>query len=127
MHGHYRNETHLLTEITGVARIAGSLEEALRRMEALLAGEIGAATLSVRNGASAAPLLASGTLSRFFESKEFPFRGIYTAPLAEGGRPAVTLVAVFGAWGAPGDFLRRATAHAAAQLARFVPRTGEVA
>jgi hypothetical protein len=113
------NERHLISEIGGIARRAESLDEALTRMESLLGREVGAATLLLR------PVGGSGlnesVVSTFLESREFPFRGVYTAPLAAQGQ---SLVACFGSWGEPGDLLRRATASIARDLSLLAGRLG---
>jgi hypothetical protein len=111
------NERQLISEIGGIARCAGSVEEALAGMESLLGREIGSATLLLRPlGGSR---LNESAVSNFLESREFPFRGIYTAPLLEQGQ---SLVACFGSWGAPGDLLRRATASIARDLGTLAGR-----
>lgn len=114
------NERQLISEIGGIIRRAGSVEEAVARIEGFLAPEIGSVTLLLR------PLdgsrLNEVAVSRFLESREFPFRGIYTAPLVAGGRSRATLVACFGTWGAPGELLRRATASIAKDLGSLASR-----
>src|SRR5580698_4550539 len=110
------NERELISEIGGIARLAHSLDEAVTRIERLLAREIGSATLLLRPVQHGSPLLAGTGVARFLESREFPFRGLYTAPLVKGDRPRGMLVACFGSWGAPGDLLQRATAYTAEQL-----------
>jgi hypothetical protein len=110
------NERQLISEIGGIARRAASVEEAMARMEGLLGREVGAATLLLRPAGGG---LNESAVSGFLESREFPFRGVYTAPLAEQSQ---SLVACFGSWGAPGDLLKRATASIAKDLSTLTGR-----
>ena len=116
------NEHELMSEIGGIARLAHSLDEAVTRIESLLAHEIGSATLTLQPVQNGSPFLAGTGVSRFLESREFPFRGLYTAPLVKGDRPRGMLIACFGTWGAPGDLLQRATAYTAEQLGTLLGR-----
>ena len=116
------NERELMSEIGGIARLAHSLDEAVTRIESLLAHEIGSATLTLQPVQNRSPFLAGTGVSRFLESREFPFRGLYTAPLVKGDRPRGMLIACFGTWGAPGDLLQRATAYTAEQLGTLLGR-----
>lgn len=121
------NERQLIFHIGRIARSARSVEEALGRIESLLAHEVGAATLILRPAESGTPFLAGSAISQFLESRDFPFRGVYTAPLGRGSRSDATLVACFRGWGAPGEVLKRATSHTAERLSEVAARTGRPA
>jgi hypothetical protein len=116
------SERQLISEVGGIVRRAVSVEEALARIENFLGPEIGSVTLLLR------PLGSSrfneGAVSSFLESREFPFRGVYTAPLVPKGQSRATLIACFGTWGAPGEILRRATASIARDLGALAARIG---
>jgi len=118
------NERQLISAIGGIARLSGSLDEAVGLIENLLTREVGSATLQLRPAGDSSQLFAGPAVMRFLESKEFPFRGMYTAPIVQGGQSRATLVAYFGAWGAPGELLRRATSATAEHLAMLLARVG---
>jgi len=115
------NERELIAEIGGIVRAANSLDEAVGRVESLLSREIGAATLQVRLLQSGSPVFAGTGVSQLLESRAFPFRALYTAPL-RGDRPRETLLACFGTWDAPGELLQRVTAYTAEQLGTLLQR-----
>lgn len=114
-------EQELNTEIAGIVRRARSLAPALHEIRQLIAQEFGAALLVVRPAAGGTSLPAS-IVSEFLESRQFPFRALYTAPLKAEGREAGTLVACIGTWGSSGDILRRITTFAGEQLAALLRR-----
>ncbi len=117
------NERELISEIGGIARLSHSLDEAVSRIESLLAHEIGSATLTLQPVQNGSPFLSGTGVSRFLESREFPFRDLYTAPLVKArDRPRGILIACFGTWGAPGEMLQRATAYTAEQLGTLLGR-----
>lgn len=117
------SEKEILVEISRITRSAQSAAEAAEKIEAQLALEIGSALIRLRPPGARTALFADSPISRFMESREFPFRGLYVAPLAVRGEEAGTLVACFGSWGARGEFLQRATAHTGDQLAALLART----
>jgi len=97
----------------------------LESISALLTVHIGSATLFVRPFAHGYPFLPhshpSGfNVTRFLESREFPFRALYTAPIVHQGRSRATLVGCFGSWGASGEFLQLMTAEIAAEIGKTV-------
>jgi hypothetical protein len=109
-------ESQLLADLGEISRAANSVHDALKGMEALLSERIGIAMLILR-GAHEDSSAASGfSVARFLESREFPFRGVYSEKVERRGKHAGTLLACFGTWGAPGKLLRAATAHAAKQI-----------
>jgi hypothetical protein len=114
------NERQLISEIGGIARRAVSVAEAVSGIESLLRRAIGSATLLLRQVDGGR--LNETAVSDFLESREFPFRGVYTAPLVEEGNSRATLVACFGSWGAPGELLRRATVSIARDLSTLSGR-----
>jgi len=117
------NESELISEIRGIARKSGSLVEAVDRIENLLAREVGAATLILRPVECGSPFLTGTGVTKFLESRDFPFRGLYTAPLVQGDHPRGVLVACFGTWDVPAEMLQRATVYTAAQLGSLLGRT----
>jgi hypothetical protein len=125
MKEHYttmRNERELILEISRIGHASTSVAEAIHTLQALLAGEIGASVLVVRPIHRVASSLAAESISEFLDSRRFPFRGLYTAPLVVGGRELGRLIACFGSFGSPGELLRRLTAHAAQQLGELLDR-----
>jgi hypothetical protein len=91
--------------------------------QSALAERIGSAALTVDlSDGGMSPSLARST-PEFMDSREFPFRGMYTAPLAVGSRKVGRLVACFGTFGAPGKILPELTAHVARQLVEILRRT----
>jgi len=117
------SEREILSEISRIARNARKTADAAQEIEARLAVEIGGAMIRLRLQNEGVNAFLDGPTSRFMESREFPFRGLYVAPLAIRGREAGTLIACFGSWGARGEFLERATAHIGEQLADLLART----
>src|SRR5438270_7181110 len=109
-------ENELLSEIGRIVRSADGLGPALRRVQALIAGQYGGALLIIRPVSSGTSLPPAPALYDFLESREFPFRALYTAPLNPGNRAAGTLVACIGTWGAQADLLRRVTNFVGQQL-----------
>jgi hypothetical protein len=60
------------------------------------------------------------------DSREFPFRGLYTEQLRVGGRKVGLLVACFGSFGVPGKLLPALTSQIAGQLNEILARTSHV-
>jgi hypothetical protein len=116
-------ERNLIPAINGLSRQAKSVDEAIELFESLLAGEVGGATLLVDPVDAAISPGAGKTVAAFMESRQFPFRGLYTAPLTLGSRKVGNLVACFGSFGAPGKSLPEVTAHIARQLSEILGRT----
>jgi hypothetical protein len=116
-------ERNLIPAINSLSRQAKSADEAIELFQSLPAGEVGDATLlmdAVEEGVSPD---TGKTIAAFMESREYPFRGLYTAPLTVGSRKAGRLVACFGSFGAPGKSLPQLTAHIARQLSEILGRT----
>jgi hypothetical protein len=102
------------------------MDEAIGIFQAVLAGEIGSARLLVdlvEEGMS--PSVAKSTAA-FMDSRQFPFRGLYTAPLTVGNRRVGRLVACFATFGMPGKALPVLTSHIAVQLGEILARTSRV-
>lgn len=113
----------LIPVIGRLSRQSKSVDEAIEQLQLLLAGEIGGAALQVEtleNGTS--PLVAQ-SVSALMDSREFPFRGLYTAPLIVGNRKVGRLVACFGSLGASGRSLATLTTYVARQLSEILSRT----
>src|SRR4051794_715263 len=114
-------EKALSREIARIAQDADSLSAALNRIQFLLAAEWGGALLIIRpvRAASTAPFPPK--VCEFLDSRDFPFRGLYTAPLETGAASAGTLMACIGSWGAPGE-AHRTIANFAGQQLTYVLR-----
>ncbi|MDQ1473694.1 MAG: hypothetical protein QOJ99_5174, partial [Bryobacterales bacterium] len=112
----------LLGEIGNVIRHADDLPSALTRIQSLLASHCGGALLIIRPASSGAVLPAVPAVYAFLESRQYPFRGLYMAPVNSGGRAVGTLLACIGTWGAPGDLLARITVFVGQQLTALARR-----
>jgi hypothetical protein len=122
-----RSEKELMLEISRIGRESTSLAEAVEAAQSLLAREIGSATLLIDPAEPAISSWAAKSASDFLDSRKFPFRALYTAPLAAGNLPAGRLIACFGSFETAGDFLPRLAGHIAQQFGPLLSRTyGEV-
>jgi hypothetical protein len=120
------NEQHLIPVIGRLARQAQNINEAIALFQPLLANEIGGANLFVdASEESISPAVMKSTAA-FLDSHQFPFRGLYTAPLKVGGRKVGLLVACFGSFGVPGKLLPALTEQLAKQLNEILARTTRV-
>jgi len=120
------NERDLIPAISRLSRQSKSIDEAIEVFESVLSGHIGNATLLVdlsEEGMS--PSVAKSTAA-FMDSRQFPFRGLYTAPLTVGRRKVGRLVACFGTFGVPGKSFPALTSHVAGQLSEILARTSRV-
>jgi hypothetical protein len=115
-------EQELLKEIARIVREADSLAAALRLIQSLLATHCGGALLIIRPEAPGSAISAAPAVCAFLESKQFPLRGFYAAPLNYGSRATGTFVACIGTWAVPCDLLRRVTNYAGQQLAELARR-----
>lgn len=115
-------ENELLGEIGNIIRQADALPSALTRIQSLLASHCGAALLIVRPASSEAVLPSVSAVYDFLESRLYPVRSLCMAPVNPGGRPAATLIACIGTWGAPGDLLSRVTNYVGGQLSELALR-----
>jgi hypothetical protein len=118
-------EKELLFEITRIGVGARTLHDATQRIESLLTNEVGAVALLVRPHALNASLFREEIVTRFLESPEYPFRGIYTASVKGGPGRDGCLMACFGSWGAAGDLLERISTHIADSLGTLL-RTSRI-
>jgi hypothetical protein len=122
-----RSETELIHEISRIGHESKSVHEAVEIVQSLLATEIGGSTLLLDPAELGISSWAAKSASEFLDSREFPFRGLYTAPLVVGNAAAGRLIACFGSFEAPGESLQRLTAHIAWQFGQLLARThGEV-
>lgn len=117
-------ENELLVEITRAINCSSTLEEATQRVQSVLDEEIGAACLIVCPEPLRASHFREGRVLSLWESREFPFRGVYTQPIRNGNR---CLIACFGSWGAAGDLLRRIVVHIATAFDRFLAQKRSMA
>ena len=118
-----RSEKELIFEISRIGLESKSVEEAAGAVQALLASEIGGATLLIDTVELGISSWAAKTASEFLDSREFPFRGLYTVPLMVGNERAGRLIACFGSFESPGEFLQRLTAQIAKQFGQLFART----
>jgi hypothetical protein len=96
-------------EIIRIVRESDSLSAALKRIQSFLASAWGEALLIIRPASMASAVSLPAGISAFLESRNFPFRGMYTAPLQTGTLSHGTLVACIGTRGAPRETLCRVT------------------
>ncbi len=115
-------ERDLIPVITRLSNQAKSIDEAVELLQAVLAGEIGGALVLLEPFDAGSPRVAKAT-SDFMESRRFPFRGLYTAPLVVGKVQVGKLIACFGSFGVPGKELPTLTTHVAEQLSAVLART----
>jgi hypothetical protein len=118
-----RTERNLIPVIDAISRQAKSVDEAIELFQSLLAGEVGGAKLLVDTVHEGMSPDSGQTIATFMESREFPFRGLYTAPLTVGTRNVGRLMACFGSFGGPGKSLPQITAHIARRLSGILEST----
>jgi hypothetical protein len=116
-------ERNLIPVINSLSRQAKSVDEAIELFQLLLAGEVGGATLLVDPVEEGISPVTGKTVAAFMESRQFPFRGLYTAQLTVGSRKVGKLIVCLGSFGAPGKSLPEVTAHIAKQLSEILGRT----
>jgi hypothetical protein len=117
------NEQHLIPVISRLARQARNINEAIALFQPVLADEIGGANLFVDASEERMSPSVMKSTAAFLDSHQFPFRGLYTAPLKVGGRRVGLLVACFGSFGVPGKLLPAITDQLAKQLNEILGRT----
>jgi hypothetical protein len=116
-------QRNLIPAISHLSRQAKNIDEAIDLFQSLLTREVGGATLLVDRAEEGISPRTTQTIAAFMESRQFPFRGLYTAPVTVGARKAGRLVACFGSFGAPEKLLPDVTAHIARQLSEILSRT----
>jgi hypothetical protein len=122
-----RSESDLIFEISRIGHESKSIDEAVNVVQSFLAAEFGASKLLLDSAELGISSWVAKSASAFLDSREFPFRGLYTAPLMVGSKTAGRLIACFGSFESPGEFLQRLTAHIAQQFGQLLGRThGEV-
>jgi hypothetical protein len=122
-----KSESEIIREISRIGYESKSVDQAVEVIQSLLATEIGGSTLLLDPAELGISAWVAKSASAFLDSREFPFRGLYTAPLMVGGKTAGRLIACFGSFESPGEFLQRLTAHIAQQFGQLLARThGEV-
>ena len=118
-----RSERELILEISQIGHKSKSVEEALKGAQSLLAREVGGSTLLLDPARLGISSWAAKSASEFLDSREFPFKGLYTAPLMMGNETSGRLIACFGSFESPGEFLQRLTAHIALQFGQLLALT----
>ncbi len=122
-----KSEREIIREISRIGHESTSVDEAVEVVQSLLATEIGGSTLLLDPAELGISSWAAKSVSEFLGSREFPFRGLYTAPLVVESKTSGRLIACFGSFEAPGESLQRLTAHIALQFGELLSRThGEV-
>ena len=116
------SEKELVRKIHEIAREFCALDDAIEETRALFSAEVGEATILVRPIAHGASVFSEPTVAEFLESRAFPFRGVYTAPLGTAG----VLIVCIGSWGSPGALIQRLVDYAGIQLSRLYPPFMEV-
>jgi len=120
-------EPEILREIDHIVGIADGIQSALTQIQALLARYCGEALLIIRPAEPGPVLPGTSAAFEFLESREFPFRGLYMAPLRAGNRNAGTLIICIGTWGVPGDLPRRITNYLGQRLSTLASSSMEYA
>ena len=118
-----KSESEIIREISRIGHESKSVDEAVKVVQSLLATEIGASTLLLDPAELGISSWAAKSASEFLDSREFPFKGLYTAPLMMGNETSGRLIACFGSFESPGEFLQRLTAHIALQFGQLLART----
>lgn len=120
------SERELITLISQLSRRAKSAAEAIQLIEEALTNEIGEATLLLDYAGGTSPRMAK-FMSNFLDSREFPFRGFYTAPLNAKDRATGRLIAGFASHGTPGPALPKIAQHIASELGSLIARNHHAA
>jgi hypothetical protein len=110
---------NLIPAINRLAREAHTVENAIELLQPLLADEFGAAALQVVSAGNGITDSTRKTITGFLESHDFPFRGIYTAPIVERGAKVGWLIAGFKSSVDHGGVLPTITNHLASQLSEI--------
>ncbi len=100
-------------EINRIVRESVLEQDAIENAQALFAAEFGETRLLVRPAIWDGSIFAEPAVRDFIESRRFPFRGVYAAPLG----PDAVLIACIGSWGAPIDSIQSLVEHVALRLA----------
>jgi hypothetical protein len=107
------SEKEFVRDLNRIVRESGIAEDAIEKTQALFAAEFGVTRLLLRPLLWHASIFGEPVVRDFIESRSFPFRGVYTAPLGADG----VLIACIGSWGAPIETIQSRVEHAAARLA----------
>lgn len=117
------SEKEFVREMNRIVRESNIAEDAIEETQALFAAEFGETRLVLRPMSSTASPFGEPVVRDFIESRRFPFRGVYTAPLGMDG----VLIACIGSWGAPIETIQSLVEHAAVRLAPLFERTQALA
>lgn len=110
-------ERELFPVIRQISHRSATVEEAIHSFEDALKAEIGNAALLVQPGFDVLSPLALESVSLFLNSREFPFRGVYTATSRVG-----RVVACFGAFTSSGQAFQKLTERIAVELSGLSDR-----
>jgi hypothetical protein len=111
-----KSERELVREISRIGRVSKSAGEAVALVQALLTTEIGAFTLLLDFTPNGISPRTAEFVSIFLDSRQFPFRGLYTEPLFVANGQAGRLFGCVGSFGTPGELPQHLIAHIAHQL-----------
>lgn len=118
-----RSEREVILEINRIGHESDSVEEAVELAQSLLAEEIGGSALLLDPVEQGISPWAAKSIVEYLDSRQFPFRGVYTAPLIVEDKKVGRLIACFVSFGSPSEFLQHLTAHIAQQLGELLART----
>jgi hypothetical protein len=111
-----KSEKELVREITRIGVVSKNAGEAIDLIQTLLTKEIGAFTLLLDfTSGGVSPRIAE-LVSVFLDSRQFPFRGLYTERLVVANGEVGRLFACVGSFGSPGELPRHLLAPIARQL-----------
>lgn len=116
------SEKEFVREMNRIVRESGSVEDAIGSAQALFAAEFGETRMFVRP-AHGSSIFGEWALLDFLESRRFPFRGVYTAPLGAD----LILVACIGSWGTRIERLHAMVELAAVRLTTVIEKTPALA
>ncbi|MEQ1884980.1 MAG: hypothetical protein ABL967_07960 [Bryobacteraceae bacterium] len=105
------SEKELKREISHIFQQANSTNQAMVWAGDLLGREFGEVRLLQGRPLNSGSAFGEPAVAQFLESREFPFRGVYTAA---SGR--TTVILLLGSWGAPRRSMQIFADHIAAQL-----------
>ena len=112
------SEKELTRESKRIIRGSTVLDQALEHLRILLSAEVGDVTLFIVWAGSQPSVFSDAKVLSFLESRVFPSRGVYTAPVGT----AATLVACLGSWGSPVHYVQSLIASIGTQLSIFGPK-----
>lgn len=114
------SEKELIREISRIGRVSKNVSEAVELIQALLTKEIGVFALVLDFTPHGISPDTAEFISIFLDSRQFPFRGLYTSPLLVANGEAGRLLGCVGSFGSPGELPEHLVSHIARQLATLI-------